>query len=92
MQVPIIAYATGGVPEGINSGQTCYLLKTGDIEGLGLRLRELLADAGKRKEMGESGRRWVEERFSLGALARRHEEFYTRVIASRRSDASPFNS
>jgi glycosyltransferase involved in cell wall biosynthesis len=89
MQVPIVAYATGGVPEGIRSGETGYLLKTGDIEGLILRLRELFSDAGKRKEMGEAGRRWVEERFSLGALAERHERFYIRVIASRRADNPP---
>ncbi len=92
MQVPIIAYATGGVPEGIRSGETGYLLKTGDIEGLSLRLRELLTDAGKGKEMGEAGRRWVEERFSLGALAQRHEQFYIRVIATRRADNPPFKS
>ena len=88
MQVPVIAYATGGVPEGIRSGRTGYLLKTGDIAGLSLKLRELLADADKRKEMGEAGRRWVEEQFSLGALGKRHEQFYVRVIATRRADAS----
>lgn len=88
MQVPIVAYATGGVAEGIRSGETGYLLKTGDIEGLGLRLRELLADAGKRKKMGEAARRWVVDRFSLRALVKRHEQFCLRIIASRRTDAS----
>jgi hypothetical protein len=51
-----------------------------------------LTDAGKGKEMGEAGRRWVEERFSLGALAQRHEQFYIRVIATRRADNPPFKS
>jgi len=88
MQVPIVAYATGGVAEGIRSGETGYLLKTGDIEGLGFRLRELLADASKRKKMGEAARRWVVDRFSLGALAQRHEQFCLRIIASRGSDVS----
>jgi glycosyltransferase involved in cell wall biosynthesis len=92
MQVPIIAYATGGVAEGISSGRTGYLVKTGDIEGLGLRLRELLVDARKRNEMGKAGRRWVVERFSLGALAQRHEQFYLRVIASQGTGPSPIKS
>jgi len=92
MQLPIIAYATGGVAEGIISGQTGYLVKTGDTEGLSLRLRELLVDAPKRKAMGRAGRQWVEERFSLGALAHRHEQFYLRVIASRKEGAFPIKS
>lgn len=89
MQVPVIAYATGGVAAGILSGKTGYLLKTGDAKGLSLRLRELLTDAAKRKEMGESGRRWVADRFSLCSLAQRHEEFYLRVIRSRNADVPP---
>lgn len=92
MQVPIIAYATGGVAESIYNGHTGYLLNTGDVDGLRLRIRELLADTSKRKEMGEAGRRWVLDRFSLEALDRRHEQFYLRIIASHAVGNSSFKS
>lgn len=81
MHVPVVAYGTGGVAEGIDSGRTGYVVRKGDIASLSSRLQELLADAEKRKKMGEAGRRWVEERFSLEALARRHEDFYSHILS-----------
>jgi len=81
MHVPVVAYGTGGVAEGIDSGRTGYVVRKGDIVSLNSRLQELLADPEKRKKMGEAGRRWVEERFSLEALARRHEDFYVRILS-----------
>jgi glycosyltransferase involved in cell wall biosynthesis len=88
MQVPVVAYGTGGVAEGIDSGTTGYVLKTGDVAALAARLRELLTDDRKRRQMGEAGRRRVEERFSLGAFARRHEEFYLRILSSDRQPSA----
>jgi glycosyltransferase involved in cell wall biosynthesis len=81
MGVPVVAYATGGVPEGIDSGRTGYLLATGDVAGMSARLGELLAAPALRKTMGENGVKAAEEKFSLAALADRHEQFYRRVLA-----------
>jgi glycosyltransferase involved in cell wall biosynthesis len=80
MKVPVVAYGTGGVAEGLLPDRTGYLLKTGDIAGLAARLEELLRQPDLRVKMGEAGRQLVEQRFSLGALARRHEEFYAGLI------------
>ena len=79
--VPVVAYATGGVAEGIDDGKTGYLLPTGDLPGLTKRLQELLASPALRSTMGTQGRSAAEERFSLAALASRHERFYARVMA-----------
>jgi glycosyltransferase involved in cell wall biosynthesis len=84
---PVIAYATGGVPEAIVEGRTGYLVKTGDIAGLTVRLRELLTVQSVREGMAKMGRADAEERFSLGALADRHERFYQRVIADYKSSS-----
>lgn len=81
MSVPVVAYSTGGVAEGIASGRTGYLLPTGDIPGLANRLREILASPSLRASLGTCGREAVETRFSLAALADRHERFYSRIIA-----------
>ena len=80
MSVPVVAYATGGVPEGIRSGHTGYLVPTGDIRGFADRLRELLASPFLRSSLGTNGRQTAETRFSLAALADRHERFYSQII------------
>ena len=81
MELPVVAYATGGVADGISSGRTGFLLPTGDINGLTERLRELLSSSPLRVSMGAAGRRAAETRFSLGALADRHERFYRQILA-----------
>ena len=85
MGVPVVAYNTGGVADGIASGRTGYLLPVGDISGLANRLRELLASPSLRESMGTRGREAAESRFSLAALADRHERFYAKIIAASKS-------
>ena len=84
METPVVAYATGGVGEAIESGRTGFLLPTGDVDGLTARLRELLGSPGLRESLGAQGRAAAEGHFSLAALARRHEAFYLRVLADWR--------
>ena len=85
MKVPPVAYIIGGTPEGIVHGKTGFLVRKGDIQTFTARLRELLTDVTKRKTMGEEGRRFVQENFSLEALADRHEKYYLRVLNKTRN-------
>jgi glycosyltransferase involved in cell wall biosynthesis len=87
METPVVAYATGGVPDGIDSGGTGFLVKAGDVAGLTARLQELLGAPARLAAMGKAGRLAAEARFSLAALAARHERFYLQVIASARQPA-----
>lgn len=84
METPVIAYATGGVAEAIEHGKTGYLLRTGDLAGLTRYLRELLHSPQQRTALGAEGRTVAEQRFSLAALAARHEQFYAQVISDFR--------
>jgi glycosyltransferase involved in cell wall biosynthesis len=88
MGVPVVAYATGGVADGIESNRTGYLLPTGDVRGLTNRLRELLVSPTLREAMGRSGRVAAETRFSLAALAGRHEQYYARIMAASKAAAA----
>lgn len=81
MGTPVVAYATGGVPDGIAPGTTGCLLPAGDIAGMARHLRELLGSPARRAAMGAAGRVAAETRFSLAALADRHERFCARLIA-----------
>jgi glycosyltransferase involved in cell wall biosynthesis len=82
MGTPVVAYATGGVPDAIVTGTTGLLVPTGDITGLTKRLCELLSSKELRLSIAARGRQAAEQNFSLDALAERHEAFYLRIIAN----------
>ncbi len=80
MKVPPVAYIIGGTPEAIQDGKTGFLVPKGDIKKFAQRLRELLTNEEMRTKMGEEGRKFVQENFSLSALAERHEKLYLSVL------------
>lgn len=82
MHTPVVAYATGGIAEGIEEGKTGFLVPTGDLAGLVAAVTRLVREPGLRDRMGRAGRQRVEARFTVAAMCRRHEEFY-RTLLSR---------
>lgn len=56
---PAIAFASGGLKESIVDGQTGWLLRTGDVEGLCARLKRVVEDPSTLESMGQSAREWV---------------------------------
>jgi len=56
--LPIIGHSVGGVPEAVKDSETGILVPPGDSAALTEALRRLIADAGLRKRLGESGRQW----------------------------------
>jgi glycosyltransferase involved in cell wall biosynthesis len=62
---PVIAACVGGTPEIIVNGVTGFLVAPDDLQGLELRLTQLLQNETLRGEMGEAGRKRVEEKYSF---------------------------
>jgi len=58
---PVVAYASGAIPEWLSDGETGLSVAPGDITGLSMALEELLADARRRVAMGQRARAWVLE-------------------------------
>ncbi|MCP4991809.1 MAG: glycosyltransferase family 4 protein [Colwellia sp.] len=83
MGKPVVAYDSGGMSESFIHGQTGFLVRKGDVTGLADRLALLLKDEKIRLDMGEKARAFVEQKFSLEALAARHEECYLSVIKGK---------
>jgi glycosyltransferase involved in cell wall biosynthesis len=83
MQVPPVVYDIGGTSEGVRHGETGFLVKRGDVEGMAAAAERLLGDQRLQQSMGRAGRRFVESAFSLPALAERHEQFYAHVLGRR---------
>jgi glycosyltransferase involved in cell wall biosynthesis len=80
MELPVVVHDIGGTSEGIENGKTGFLISLGDRKNLVRRLGELLRDPARRKRFGVAGRKLVETKFSLDALAERHENFYRRAL------------
>src|SRR5579884_1259487 len=74
---PVVAYASGAIPEWLIHGETGLSVAPGDIRGLSLALGELLADARRRDAMGERARAWVLETLTWD----RHLSGLERIIA-----------
>ncbi len=80
MGVPVVAFAIGGVGEGIIDQETGILIPAGDIEGFADSVVGLLLDKDKRKAMGVSARQFVKEKFDTHVLGNQLLEIYQEVL------------
>lgn len=77
---PCVSSRVGGVPEMIEQGVDGYYVEVGDIEGMAGRIIELLEDDGKRKKMGEIGRKKMVREWSWQVISERYHKLYLDVI------------
>ena len=99
--LPVVATATGGIPEVVVDGETGWLVpieQVGDGTGtpvdedrfvadLGAALVEALADPEEARRRGEAGRRRAVESFSWTTIAERTLEVYHAVLGGRASSS-----
>jgi glycosyltransferase involved in cell wall biosynthesis len=79
MQLPVVALTDGGTPEVVVDGRSGLLSDHGDTDALAANLVTLLENPGRRREMGEYGRRRVEACFTTERLAREVAHVYRQV-------------
>jgi glycosyltransferase involved in cell wall biosynthesis len=78
--LPVVATAVNGVPEAVADGESGLLVSPDDPAGLADAVERLAADAELRKRMGQSGRRRIEERFTLDAMTDSIEAIYRELV------------
>jgi glycosyltransferase involved in cell wall biosynthesis len=66
---PVVATRVGGIPDIVREGETALLVEPGDPAALAAALSSLLADADRRRAMGEAGRALVEAEFTVERMA-----------------------
>lgn len=82
---PVVATDIGGAREAVADGETGYIVRPGDDKMMAERIISLLREPQRAREMGERGRRLVEEKFSCAAQLERTEDLYERLFAKKLS-------
>ena len=80
MELPVVSFASGGVPEAVAHGETGFLAAERDWKGLAEHLSTLLKDDALRRRFGAAGRARVRARFDLRKQTPKLEELYERVL------------
>jgi glycosyltransferase involved in cell wall biosynthesis len=70
MKKPVVATNVGGIPELMKDNETGFLVEKGNSEELIEKLSILIDDKQKRENMGNNGRKFVEENFSWDKIAK----------------------
>jgi glycosyltransferase involved in cell wall biosynthesis len=81
---PVAATAVGGNRELIRDGENGLLVPAADADALAWALCRLISDRRLAAAMGGAARRAAQQRFSLEAMVRQHEQLYLRVLGGER--------
>jgi len=87
-ELPVVAYASGGVTEAVAHGETGFLVAEGDVVELAATLCRLLGDPELSGRFGRAGRARVLRDFDAVRQSAKLEEIYDEVLARSGSWAS----
>ena len=82
---PVIASATGGIPEHIQDGKTGILVAPNNVEQLAAAITDLANNFEKARAIGIAGNALFHEEFTLAIHAQRLSQIYDMAIAQYRA-------
>jgi glycosyltransferase involved in cell wall biosynthesis len=77
--IPVITFDHGGQVDFLRDGETGYLVRQGDVDGLSAALARLQSEPGRAKAMGEYNRRHAANH-RIEICAGRYEALFSRVL------------
>jgi glycosyltransferase involved in cell wall biosynthesis len=83
MGKPLVASASGAVPEIVLDGETGLLVQPGDSQAFAAAITSLLRDPDRATLLGAAGRRRVEQRFTLAHHVRQVRQVYGDMLGDR---------
>ncbi|MEW5985386.1 MAG: glycosyltransferase family 4 protein [Chloroflexota bacterium] len=66
--LPVVTTRVGGIPDVVSEGESGYLLRPGDVDGLARRVSQLVGDAELRQRLGSQARQVVLARFQVDSI------------------------
>lgn len=78
--LPVIATEVGEVPQIVLNGESGFLVKPKDVDGLVIAFKKLINNPLLAKEMGEAGRKRIEEEYSWEIICNKIENAYQEII------------
>lgn len=82
--IPVVAFDAGGIKDWLIDGQNGFLVPWMDKNKYAARLEELLKNKSLAREMGERGRRMVDEHYSFSEYILGLENTFQKVIGESR--------
>ncbi|HEX3158072.1 MAG TPA: glycosyltransferase, partial [Gemmatimonadaceae bacterium] len=82
-ETPVIAYASGGLPDVVHHERTGLLVPPGDVDALGAAIRDLLGRADRGAALGQAGRLFALGTFAPESVARRYATLYRSALERR---------
>jgi glycosyltransferase involved in cell wall biosynthesis len=79
--LPVVASATGGLPELVDDGRTGFLVPLDDVGTLAERVSMLLDDDALRSRMGQAARDRAREHFTVAEMTAKTAAVYDRLLA-----------
>lgn len=80
MGLPVVSYASGGVPEVVKQGETGLLVPEREVEALGKAIYRLLEDEALRQRFAIAGQTHIAQTFDLHQNARHLEALYDGIL------------
>ena len=80
MERGVVASNVGGLPDTVQHGETGLLVPPGDPAALAAAVTELLADPGRRREMGRLGRARCLRQFDIAVTVAKLETLYRNTL------------
>ena len=78
--LPIVASRTGGLQDMVNDGVTGFLIKPGDAEELGQKIKVFMESPNLRKEMGTASRSYIVKNFGWDEITERYVKLYAGLM------------
>jgi glycosyltransferase involved in cell wall biosynthesis len=81
--LPVVAFDAGGIKDWLVDGHNGFLVPWMDSRGYAGRIRELLQDKNRARQMGENGFKLVSERYDFPQYIRDLEAMFARVATEK---------
>jgi glycosyltransferase involved in cell wall biosynthesis len=81
-ETPVVAFASGGLPDVVQHDRTGFLVNERSPDALAAAIQQLLAMPDAGKSLGAAGRMHALSTFAPESVARRYIDIYQRAIAS----------